>query len=52
MGSNANAGRVVYELSTLVVIESYAPADNVAELSARANDVGGPFVFWADQDCK
>lgn len=45
MGSNANAGRVVYELSTLVVIESYAPADNVAELSARANDVGGPVGF-------
>ncbi len=28
-----------------MVIESYAPADNVAELSARANDEGGPVGF-------
>ena len=47
-GSAANASHAVNDLRVLAGIESYAPTDNVAELTARANDAGweGVFVEW------
>ena len=44
-GSAANAGHAVNDFRKLVGIESYAPTDNVAELTARTNDEGWPTVF-------
>jgi D-sedoheptulose 7-phosphate isomerase len=47
-GSAANASHAVNDLRVLAGIEAYAPTDNVAELTARANDAGweGVFVEW------
>jgi D-sedoheptulose 7-phosphate isomerase len=42
-GSAANASHAVNDFRKIVGIESYAPTDNVAELTARTNDEG-----WAD----
>src|SRR5215831_19071419 len=44
-GSAANASHAVNDFRKLAGIESYAPTDNVSELTARTNDDGWPFVF-------
>ena len=44
-GSAANASHAVNDFRKLCGIEAYAPTDNVAELTARANDEGWPFIF-------
>lgn len=44
-GSAANASHAVNDFRKLAGIESYAPTDNVAELSARTNDEGWSSVF-------
>ncbi len=46
-GSAANASHAVNDFRKLAGIESYAPTDNVAELTARTNDEGWPTVFSA-----
>ena len=47
-GSAANASHAVNDFRKLCGIEAYAPTDNVAELTARANDEGwgGIFLEW------
>ena len=44
-GSAANASHAVNDFRKLAGIETYAPTDNVAELTARTNDEGWPTVF-------
>jgi len=44
-GSAANASHAVNDFRKIVGIECYAPTDNVAELTARANDNGFDNVF-------
>jgi D-sedoheptulose 7-phosphate isomerase len=44
-GSAANAGHAVNDFRKLASIETYAPTDNVAELTARTNDEGWQTVF-------
>ncbi len=44
-GSAANASHAVNDFRKLAGIETYAPTDNVAELSARTNDEGWHTVF-------
>jgi len=44
-GGAAHAGHAVNDFRKLAGIESYAPTDNVAELTARTNDDGWPGVF-------
>jgi D-sedoheptulose 7-phosphate isomerase len=44
-GSAANAGHAVNDFRKLSGIETYAPTDNVAELTARTNDEGWQTVF-------
>jgi D-sedoheptulose 7-phosphate isomerase len=44
-GSAANAGHAVNDFRKLAGIETYAPTDNVAELTARTNDEGWDTVF-------
>lgn len=44
-GSAANASHAVNDFRKLVNLEAYAPTDNVAELTARANDEGWATVF-------
>jgi len=44
-GSAANASHAVNDFRKLCNIESYAPTDNVSELSARVNDEGWNTVF-------
>lgn len=44
-GSAANAGHAANDFRKLAGIESYAPTDNIAELTARTNDEGWPTVF-------
>src|SRR5664279_1417868 len=46
-GSAANASHAVNDFRKIVGIESYAPTDNVAELTARVNDEGWATVFAA-----
>jgi D-sedoheptulose 7-phosphate isomerase len=46
-GSAANASHAVNDFRKLAGIESYAPTDNIAELTARTNDEGWPTVFSA-----
>ena len=46
-GSAANASHAVNDFRKLAGIESYAPTDNVAELTARTNDEGWTTVFSA-----
>jgi D-sedoheptulose 7-phosphate isomerase len=58
-GSAANASHAVNDFRKLAGLESYAPTDNVAELSARTNDEGWENTFqpWlatskiSDKDC-
>jgi D-sedoheptulose 7-phosphate isomerase len=44
-GSAGNASHAVNDFRKLCGIESYAPSDNVSELSARANDEGWHTIF-------
>ena len=44
-GSAANASHAVNDFRKLACIESYAPTDNVSELTARTNDEGWKTVF-------
>jgi D-sedoheptulose 7-phosphate isomerase len=44
-GSAANASHAVNDFRKIAGIESYAPTDNVSELTARTNDAGWPSVF-------
>ena len=47
-GSAANASHAVNDFRKIAGIESYAPTDNVSELTARVNDDGwdSAFVNW------
>jgi D-sedoheptulose 7-phosphate isomerase len=44
-GSAGNASHAVNDFRKIVGIESYAPTDNVSELTARTNDDGWSSVF-------
>ena len=44
-GSAGNASHMVNDLRKLCSIETYAPTDNVSELTARTNDEGFDTVF-------
>ena len=44
-GSAANASHMVNDFRKIAQIETYAPTDNVAELTARTNDEGWDTVF-------
>jgi D-sedoheptulose 7-phosphate isomerase len=44
-GSAANASHAVNDFRKIAGIESYAPTDNVSELTARTNDDGWASVF-------
>jgi D-sedoheptulose 7-phosphate isomerase len=44
-GSAANASHAVNDFRKLAGIETYAPTDNVAEITARTNDEGWETVF-------
>jgi D-sedoheptulose 7-phosphate isomerase len=44
-GSAANCSHAVNDFRKIVGIESYAPTDNVSELTARTNDEGWSSVF-------
>jgi D-sedoheptulose 7-phosphate isomerase len=46
-GSAGNAAHAVNDFRKIAHIESYAPTDNVAELTARTNDEGWHSVFIA-----
>lgn len=46
-GSAANASHAANDFRKLCEIETYAPTDNVSELTARTNDEGWPTVFAA-----
>ena len=46
-GSAANASHAVNDFRKIVGIETYAPTDNVSELTARTNDEGWASVFSA-----
>jgi D-sedoheptulose 7-phosphate isomerase len=46
-GSAANCSHAVNDFRKLANIEAYAPTDNVAELTARANDDGFDTIFEA-----
>ena len=44
-GSAGNCSHAVNDFRKIVGIESYAPTDNVSELTARTNDEGWNSVF-------
>src|SRR5271165_4681429 len=44
-GSAANASHAVNDFRKIAGMEAYAPTDNVAELTARANDEGWGSIF-------
>ena len=44
-GSAGNAGHAVNDFRKLAGIETYAPTDNVSEITARTNDEGWETVF-------
>lgn len=44
-GSSGNCSHAVNDFRKIVGIESYAPTDNVSELTARTNDEGWATVF-------
>src|SRR5471032_1891402 len=46
-GSAANASHAVNDFRKIAGIETYAPTDNVSELTARTNDEGWATVFAA-----
>ena len=51
-GSAANASHAVNDFRKIAHIQSYAPTDNVAELTARVNDDGWDSVFarWLEHN--
>ena len=44
-GSAGNCSHAVNDFRKIVGVESYAPTDNVSELTARINDEGWPTIF-------
>src|SRR6202790_505916 len=44
-GSAGNCSHAVNDFRKIVGIESYAPTDNVSELTARTNDEGWASIF-------
>src|SRR6202043_947419 len=44
-GSAANAAHAVNDFRKIAQLETYAPTDNVSELTARTNDEGWETVF-------
>ena len=52
-GSAANASHAVNDFRKLCNIQSYAPTDNISELTARTNDNGWDSVFkeWLITSC-
>ncbi|MDE3131961.1 MAG: SIS domain-containing protein [Acidobacteriota bacterium] len=44
-GGAGHASHAVNDFRKLCLIESYAPSDNVSELTARTNDEGWPTIF-------
>ena len=44
-GSAGNASHAVNDFRKIVGVESYAPTDNVSELTARTNDEGWDTIF-------
>lgn len=50
-GSAANASHAVNDFRKLAGIETYAPTDNVAELTAITNDIGWEWTFqrWLEE---
>src|ERR1700735_3664803 len=44
-GSAANASHAVNDFRKIAGIETYAPTDNVSELTARTNDEGWASIF-------
>jgi D-sedoheptulose 7-phosphate isomerase len=44
-GSAGNCSHAVNDFRKIVGVESYAPTDNVSELTARTNDEGWPTIF-------
>lgn len=46
-GSAASASHMVNDFRKITLLETYAPTDNVAELTARTNDEGWASVFAA-----
>ena len=44
-GSAANASHAVNDFRKLCGIESYCPSDNIAELTAIANDLGWQYIY-------
>ncbi|MBI3886800.1 MAG: SIS domain-containing protein [Opitutae bacterium] len=44
-GSAANASHAVNDFRKIAGLETYAPTDNVSELTARTNDEGWPTIF-------
>jgi D-sedoheptulose 7-phosphate isomerase len=52
-GSAANASHAVNDFRKLCNIQSYAPTDNISELTARTNDDGWDSVFkeWLITSC-
>jgi D-sedoheptulose 7-phosphate isomerase len=44
-GSAANASHMVNDFRKIALVETYAPTDNVSELTARTNDEGWASVF-------
>ena len=51
-GSAGNASHCVNDFRKIAEIESYAPTDNVSELTARTNDEGWATVFveWLNRN--
>tara|TARA_B100001245_G_scaffold226876_1_gene202731 strand:- start:1656 stop:2252 length:597 start_codon:yes stop_codon:yes gene_type:complete len=50
-GSAANCSHAVNDFRKIANIESYTPADNVAEITARTNDEGWDTVFKPWLEC-
>ena len=50
-GSAANASHAVNDFRKIVGLETYAPTDNVSELTARTNDEGWATVFESWLQC-
>ena len=44
-GSAGNCSHAVNDFRKIICVESYAPTDNVSELTARANDEGWSSIF-------
>ena len=44
-GSASNCSHAVNDFRKIIGIESYAPTDNVSELTARTNDEGWITIF-------